>query len=142
MAVLIGVVMALVVMLGLLVAGLLQRNVHQWIVFHARRASRLARSGVGRDINRHHYTRGEIEEALCRPVVADLLSLIRLRNTHPAFQGAFELLPSDADSLHMRWHNAGAESRLHVNLATGEHVLTASPAGELPGFRILNIRQG
>ena len=102
----------------------------------------LARSGVGRDINRHHYTRGEIEEALCRPVVADLLSLIRLRNTHPAFQGAFELLPSDADSLHMRWHNAGAESRLHVNLATGEHVLTASPAGELPGFRILNIRQG
>ena len=48
MAVLIGVVMALVVMLGLLVAGLLQRNVHQWIVFHARRASRLARSGVGR----------------------------------------------------------------------------------------------
>ncbi len=102
----------------------------------------LARSGVGRDINRHHYTRSEIEEALSRPVVAELLALIRLRNTHPAFQGAFELLPSDADSLHMRWHNAGAESRLHVNLATGKHVLTASPAGELPGFRILNSRQG
>lgn len=102
----------------------------------------LARSGVGRDINRHHYTRSEIEEALTRPVVAELLALIRLRNTHPAFQGAFELLPSDADSLHMRWHNAGAESRLHVNLATGKHVLTASPAGELPGFRILNSRQG
>ena len=24
----------------------------------------LARSGVGRDINRHHYTRDEIDEAL------------------------------------------------------------------------------
>ena len=102
----------------------------------------LARSGVGRDINRHHYTRSEIEEALSRPGVAELRARIRRRNTHPAFQGAFELLPSDADSLHMRWHNAGAESRLHVNLATGKHVLTASPAGELPGFRILNSRQG
>jgi sucrose phosphorylase len=101
----------------------------------------LARTGVGRDINRHHYTRGEIEEALGRPVVADLLSLIRLRNTHPAFQESFELLPSESDTLHMRWLGNGAEARLQVNLATGAHVLTASAADELPRFRILQFRQ-
>ena len=76
---------------------------------------------------------------MARPVVADLLGLIRLRNTHPAFQGSFELLPSEADSLHMRWQNAGAQIRLRVNLASGEHLITASPAGEAPGFRILHV---
>jgi sucrose phosphorylase len=103
--------------------------------------SLLARSGVGRDINRHHYTRGEIEEALARPVVADLVALIRLRNTHPAFQGEFELLPSDATSLDMRWHNAGAEARLRVDLATAEHLLAVSPGADLPRFRILQVRE-
>ncbi len=101
----------------------------------------LARSGVGRDINRHHYTRGEIEEALGRPVVADLLALIRLRNTHPAFNGRFELLSSGTDTLDLRWSAPGAEARLQVNLATAEHRLTATP-GPLPAFRLLDVRPG
>jgi hypothetical protein len=42
----------------------------------------------------------------------------------------------------MRWHRAGAETRIQVNLATGEHLITASAAGELPNFRILEARQG
>ncbi len=100
----------------------------------------LARTGVGRDINRHHFTRGEIEEAMGRPVVADLLALIRLRNTHPAFQGSFELLRSDADTLHMRWHAGVAEVQLKVNFADGTHLLTASRHGDLPTFRILQLR--
>ena len=49
----------------------------------------LARTGVGRDVNRHHYTPSEIEEALDRPVVRRLCELIRLRNTHRAFGGQF-----------------------------------------------------
>jgi sucrose phosphorylase len=102
----------------------------------------LARSAVGRDINRHHYTRNEIEESLARPVVADLLELMKLRNTHAAFQGSFQLLASGADSLDMRWHNAGSTARLQVNLATGEHLLTASADGKLPAFRILHFGPG
>jgi sucrose phosphorylase len=47
----------------------------------------LGRSGVGRDINRHHYTVAEIDEALHRPVVRALLELCRLRNSVPAFDG-------------------------------------------------------
>jgi sucrose phosphorylase len=47
----------------------------------------LARSGVGRDINRHYYKPAEIKAALARSLVQRQLELIRLRNTHPAFAG-------------------------------------------------------
>lgn len=47
----------------------------------------LARTGVGRDINRHHYTPGEIAERVQTPVVQSLLALMRFRSAHPAFQG-------------------------------------------------------
>lgn len=39
----------------------------------------------GRDINRHYYTREEVAEEVRRPVVKKLFSLMRFRNTHPAF---------------------------------------------------------
>ena len=51
----------------------------------------LARSGVGRDINRHYYTAAEIDAALRRPMVQKQMELIRLRNTHPAFAGQFRV---------------------------------------------------
>jgi sucrose phosphorylase len=63
----------------------------------------LERSGVGRDINRHRYSRAEIDAALQRPVVQDLIDLIRLRNSHPAFGGAFDLQACDDDRLAVRW---------------------------------------
>ena len=49
----------------------------------------LARTGVGRDVNRHHYSAGEVAAALQEPVVRRLCEVIRLRNTHPAFGGEF-----------------------------------------------------
>lgn len=101
----------------------------------------LARTGVGRDINRHHYTRHEIEEALHRPVVADLLALIRLRNTHPAFQGVFALLPSGPQVLELQWQHGEAAVRLRVDLGTAEHALTATPHANLPTFRLLRLRE-
>ena len=80
----------------------------------------LARSGVGRDINRHPYSRDEIEADLQRPVVQDLLRLIALRNRHPAFQGRFELLPSHAQTLSLRWTqdatSGPAQAELRVDL--------------------------
>ncbi len=78
----------------------------------------LARSGVGRDINRQHFDRHEIERELQRPVVQSLLDLIRLRNRHPAFGGEFALLPSDDSSLAMRWTAGESVAKLSVNLAT------------------------
>jgi sucrose phosphorylase len=76
----------------------------------------LARSGVGRDINRRRYSRDEIAADLQRPVVQDLLRLIRLRNQHPAFNGRFELLPSAPEVLALRWTAADDQATLRVDL--------------------------
>ena len=77
----------------------------------------LERSGVGRDINRHRYSRAEIDAALQRPVVQDLLDLIRLRNSHPAFGGALDLQASDDERLALRWRQGRAWIALTVGLA-------------------------
>ena len=75
----------------------------------------LARSGVGRDINRHYYSRSEIEAAMQFPVVKCLFELIRFRNVCDAFNGEFELLESSDQTLHMRWATSHATAELVVN---------------------------
>lgn len=82
----------------------------------------LARSQVGRDINRHHYTPSEIATSLDLPVVLDLLDLIRLRNTHPAFAGDFRILPSPANVIGLEWTHASETARLVVDLKAGPSV--------------------
>jgi sucrose phosphorylase len=80
----------------------------------------LARTGVGRDINRHRYAPGEVAAALQRPVVQRLIELIRRRNTHPAFGGRF-VVDADVDAdryLTMRWVDGSHSARLHVDFET------------------------
>jgi sucrose phosphorylase len=94
----------------------------------------LARTQVGRDINRRYYTRPEIDQALDQPVVARLLELIRLRNSHPAFGGTFEMAASPEDVLDLRWRNGADFARLHVDLRAGSHHLEFSRAGRSKPF--------
>ena len=89
----------------------------------------LAKTQVGRDINRHYYTRAEIDLDLRRPVVARLFELIRLRNSHPAFGGEFELAGSADDAIDLRWQDAGEFARLHVDVKTLSHRLEYSANG-------------
>ncbi len=86
----------------------------------------LARSGVGRDINRHHYSAEEIAAALETPVVRDLLTLIRLRNGHPAFGGQFSLLPSPGHALALRWERNAEFIELRVDFETAEYAIVHS----------------
>jgi sucrose phosphorylase len=88
----------------------------------------LAHTGVGRDINRHRYSRAEIEAALEQAVVRDLLVLIRLRNSHPAFAGVFRLLDSPLGTLALRWDNDAQFAELHVHMPSGRHELIYSSA--------------
>jgi sucrose phosphorylase len=89
----------------------------------------LRRSGVGRDINRHHYAHDELHAALQQPVVRSLCALIRLRNTHPAFQGEFSsAAPTDAE-LVMRWRNGVEHAELRVNFASRDYRLTVTDDG-------------
>lgn len=86
----------------------------------------LARSQVGRDINRHHYNEEEIARDCERPVVRRLIELIRLRNSHAAFAGSFHVEPSGDDELHLRWQQAGDWAALRVNFLNLDHQLTYS----------------
>jgi sucrose phosphorylase len=86
----------------------------------------LARSGVGRDINRHRYTPAEIEQALARPAVARLLELVKLRNTHAAFAGRFGMADSAEHVLNLRWCNGSAFASLRVDFETFDHRLEYS----------------
>ena len=86
----------------------------------------LAETGVGRDINRHHYTRDEIDLALEKPVVERLLELIRLRNSHPAFQGTFAMAPTPDEVLELQWRNEAEFATLRIDLRSGEHSLRFS----------------
>jgi sucrose phosphorylase len=97
----------------------------------------LASTQVGRDINRHYFGPSEIAAALVRPVVSDLLELIRLRNMHPAFQGSFALQPSTAETLDMCWTNGAASARLQVDLRTGEHMIETSGGKPQHSFQLL-----
>jgi len=81
----------------------------------------LGRTGVGRDINRHYYARAELEQALATPVVTQLLELIRLRNSHPAFNGEFEMRPAEGERLVLRWQNRGEFAELALDLSTLAH---------------------
>jgi len=89
----------------------------------------LARTGVGRDINRHHYGAGEVERELGRPVVRELLRLIRLRNESPAFQGAFQCAASGDAVLDLRWTNGEHDALLRVDFSTREYTLAMGIAG-------------
>jgi sucrose phosphorylase len=83
----------------------------------------LERTGDGRAINRHDYTVDEVGDALRRPVVGRVLELVRLRNAHPAFDGALDVA-GDGNSLRLRWRNGDATCSLDVDLASGRAAVT------------------
>lgn len=80
-------------------------------------------SGVGRDINRHYYAPAELEAALQQPVVQALCRLIRLRNSHPAFQGEFHCQATGDTVLDLHWRQGEQCAQLHVDFATDSYRL-------------------
>ncbi len=91
----------------------------------------LARSQVGRDINRHYYTPAEIDAALATPVVQRQIDLIRFRNTHPAFGGDVHVdMPQD-DRVDLTWTSGQDRAALRVDLSERTAWITCtSPEGE------------
>lgn len=100
----------------------------------------LSRSHVGRDVNRHYYTREEIVREVERPVVQCLFRLIRFRNTHPAFGGDF-IVTRDGSTITATW-TRGAENAVltaDVTDATGAHV-TWTADGEERRARLADLQ--
>jgi sucrose phosphorylase len=88
----------------------------------------LRSSGVGRDVNRRHYRRDEIDQHLDRPVVRAQLAAIRLRAHHPAFQGSFEHECDDM-TIDLRWGHGTARATLHLDLSDLTHRITTEING-------------
>jgi sucrose phosphorylase len=92
----------------------------------------LARSRVGRDINRHYYHPEEIKAALGRPLAQKQIELIRLRNTHPAFGGEPHVTVPKGREIEITWSLGGQWIKLHVDLAGPTATITGAGAtGEL-----------
>jgi len=73
----------------------------------------LARTSVGRDINRHYFSTGEIGLSLNTAFVRRLIALIRLRNSHPAFNGDCTVESPSPDRLKICWR----QKELWISLA-------------------------
>ncbi|WP_263731508.1 sucrose phosphorylase [Cellulomonas sp. SG140] len=85
----------------------------------------LRRTGVGRDVNRHHYTADEVERELARPVVQAQLAVLRLRNRHPAFGGDFAWT-LDGTAAEMTWQRGADRVALSFDVRDASFTLSAS----------------
>jgi sucrose phosphorylase len=96
----------------------------------------LRRTGIGRDINRHYYEPAEVVEAMNRPVVGSLLSLLHVRNTHRAFGGTFTIEPSPANRLVLRRTNDDDWVQLDADLSRMCATINAGGRAEPAGARV------
>ncbi len=76
----------------------------------------LEKTNVGRDINRHYFTKNEINEHLKRPLINNLKELMLLRNNHPAFNGDFNLVETSENVLNIKWINSNHWAELFIDL--------------------------
>lgn len=102
----------------------------------------LQKTGEGRDINRHAFSKAEVLQRLQLPVVQGLCRLIRFRNVHPAFHGEFCILDSPDDSgLRLRW-SAGLEwAELDVDFQARTFRVTYSQEGGSSEFDALSVME-
>jgi len=84
------------------------------------------KTGEGREINRHNFTIGEIDEAIKKPVVRRLLKLIRFRNSNPAFNGNFKIIDSAKNRINLGWENDKFKCNLDLDLETFKPVIYSS----------------
>lgn len=94
----------------------------------------LEETKVGRNINRHYYTLQEIEGEVQRPVVKELLRLMKFRNTHPAFDGEFCLEESGDKELVIERRSGEAWARLEADFEKKSFQITYSENGRTGSF--------
>ncbi len=86
------------------------------------------KTGEGREINRHNFTLEEINLSVQKPVVQRLMKLIQFRNSHPAFEGKFEVIDTVDSQVHLLWTNDQQFCKLLLDLQTNETKIVYSIA--------------
>jgi sucrose phosphorylase len=85
----------------------------------------LARTGVGRDINRPYYDPESLAAQLRRAAVADMINLLRWRKAEAElFGGDFFVAPSPTGHLAMGWSTGHRELDVTIDLADRSFELT------------------
>ncbi len=86
----------------------------------------LEKTKNGRDINRHYYTVEEIEKNQSRPLIICLNTLMKFRNTNPAFDGTCKIMPGDDNHIIIRRQNNNNFAELTADLCTAQFTITYS----------------
>jgi sucrose phosphorylase len=89
----------------------------------------LAKTGVGRDINRHRYTTNEIDEQLLRPVVRAQLRLLWFRAENSAFNGEFSHEEAGG-RIRLRWRTRSDEALLEADMLRASFTISFSSNGQ------------
>jgi sucrose phosphorylase len=85
----------------------------------------LEETKVGRNINRHYYSKEEVIENLERPVLQRLFKLMKFRNTYNAFDGEINVTTFDeANKLQITWTNGDSQATLNADLASHKFIIT------------------
>lgn len=94
----------------------------------------LEETKVGRNINRHYYTLPEIAQEVRRPVVGELLRLMKFRNEHPAFGGEFTLEACGENQLTIVRSQGGEWARLEADFQEKRFSILYTDGGEVRNF--------
>jgi sucrose phosphorylase len=89
----------------------------------------LAKTNVGRDINRPYLSTAMVKEAVEKPVVKGLMQLIRLRNESDAFNGVFDVSYIN-NVFVLSWKNGNHAASLNVNFSTMDATIHTVDNGE------------
>lgn len=77
-----------------------------------------------KEINRTTLTTADIEAGLERKIVQDQLTLMRLRNTLPAFEGELSIDATEEDRLWLTWQNGDSAATLEADLGSHRFRIT------------------
>jgi sucrose phosphorylase len=84
----------------------------------------LEKTKVGRDINRHYYSKDEIVDNLQRPVLQRLFALMKFRNEYPAFNGEVRIGKTGSGHLlELSWRKDEYETVLRADLKTYRYTI-------------------
>ena len=80
------------------------------------------------------FTKEEIDEEVKRPVVAELLRMMEFRNTHPAFDGTFEMEACGDDRLVIVRKSGDEWAKLSADFKAKKFEITYTEDGEVQTF--------
>jgi sucrose phosphorylase len=98
----------------------------------------LAKTNVGRDINRPYLDETAIKHSMQKSFVKALSKLIKLRNTCLAFNGTFSVSGND-NSITMVWQHGDSKAALSINLQEQKSLIDICSRNENTSFELTEL---